>query len=1072
MAITIDPGPRQDELVESPPERLSFEAQFKKLGRLAPAETVGRGLDLAADVVERVSKGLSENPLMRAATAVGLGGGAEMGMIREQREAQQAELPPPQGFAQKASEFVGHEAPTLAAMTVGFNAGGAALTRLLTTKNPMAARAALAVGRSLGVGAEQAGEAALEGKSAREIAEQGIAAGAITLGFEGIGVVGALAMGRRFVRPERATGLENPAAMEEFTALQAETNKLRSEVLRETQAISQQLGKAGPNPAIAARGARLAERQRQLAGQEAELTNIKAAPDEFARIRKESDFLKLEQSLNADSQQLGRQIQSLEMREAEAEVRAGQAALFEQAGLVSSKRARGFQEQFERAQLATTKAQSTLAQKQAAASAAGRLAETDVGVEWMMRDIPRGVRGRQFGVVELSPAFDESAQKFALNIFRSPENVGRRNGYTGAVVTNEAINAGMEARRLSGAFSGRVEELFKELGKARTLQGNALGGPIAQSRFGIKGEFAAPVAERYQLEGLKGVEREFGPEVAEVWGKVIKEMDQLMDLAEGVAGGVRMRPIDLERNAVTAYFPQRQDMAQELVTDKAVKGLMTVAASKGRPITEAQARHTLERIRGLRRQGLKKAGSLDFQREVPGATLEKAAAGMPMITDPKRLLLMYGDELGHRVAYGRRFGPNFELRDAILERARLEGASLAELEPALDAMLGKGYFDAAMGKVGKFFTSYQILSKLGLAAIPNLSQQANNLMVGGVNNTVRALAGAFSSSDRKMLTQALGSQQGLLASLQHGAMGNPVRTRSDALLSGFLFSNLFTPAEALNRAFAAEVGAVVARDLVAKGTAGRLKGATLERARRQMATLGLDYDTIIKRGALTAEDLLTAAGREVRFAQFSPDAASLPLYWRHPFGRVVAQFKTFSFSQSKFIRDQVFNEALHGNPKPLAAMLTLYPATGEMVASTLDAIKGRERPNAFNPAAPFTDLERYVETLSYVGTMGLLYNATLASRYDDLASFVVGPTMSDLFGGIQNGTHLILGTADVGARVERAISKSPSFRYGQLLVNGAGLAEEVVSDQLRALLDEDEGKGEPASLGELRVRSQ
>ena len=53
--------------------------------------------------------------------------------------------------------------------------------------------------------------------------------------------------------------------------------------------------------------------------------------------------------------------------------------------------------------------------------------------------------------------------------------------------------------------------------------------------------------------------------------------------------------------------------------------------------------------------------------------------------------------------------------------------------------------------------------------------------------------------------------------------------------------------------------------------------------------------------------LETAIGMSARNLQFVPDVTRLPVWWGHPVGRIMFQFKNFAFNQTKFIRDQVFN---------------------------------------------------------------------------------------------------------------------------------------------------------------------
>jgi hypothetical protein len=523
--------------------------------------------------------------------------------------------------------------------------------------------------------------------------------------------------------------------------------------------------------------------------------------------------------------------------------------------------------------------------------------------------------------------------------------------------------------------------------------------------------------------------------------QIISETDDLARNFGKPMGLVPMSPDDMLRNGVRGYFPQVANISGALNESEMAKNILRAHRIKqqqfgGPKMTENEALLIARSNLGNKRGGVKRANNLDFQRSIPGSTGQKVAAGFDML-DPRSALRVYGDSIALRYGLGRRIGPQGELINAYKMVAEREGANMARVNTAVDMMTGQTFFGAAMTEFANYLTAPQILMKLGLAAIPNMSQQINNVLLGGLRNQARAIRALASKEERSHMAQAMASQEGVLSSLQQGLLaGGEAKGLKDVIISGALTAFGFTPIENLNRYMSGMVGIALARDISAKAVSGRLKGASLDRARRQMASVGLDLGAITRRGDLTEPELIEAAVRMTRQTQFVPDPTRLPTLWKHPVGRIFTQFKTFAFSQAKMIRENVFREAMEGNYRPLAYFLTLYPAAGEMVNSTIDMIKERKRPNAFDPTAPFTDLERYVETMAAVGGFGLFYNMGLSAQAGDLGRVFAGPSFSDAFDIGQ-----ILANEDRLENAQKKFERLPIYTYGKVSVTGieAGL---------------------------------
>ena len=101
------------------------------------------------------------------------------------------------------------------------------------------------------------------------------------------------------------------------------------------------------------------------------------------------------------------------------------------------------------------------------------------------------------------------------------------------------------------------------------------------------------------------------------------------------------------------------------------------------------------------KDGLARFGSIDLQRNYAGTLADKAKkfaskdgkAGY--IDDPIEAIELYMDQVGRRLAYGKRFGFNAELKDPLMRQAVAEGASPGLVNTLFDTVLGFKYSPAA-----------------------------------------------------------------------------------------------------------------------------------------------------------------------------------------------------------------------------------------------------------------------------------------------------------------------------------------------------------------------------------------
>ena len=76
---------------------------------------------------------------------------------------------------------------------------------------------------------------------------------------------------------------------------------------------------------------------------------------------------------------------------------------------------------------------------------------------------------------------------------------------------------------------------------------------------------------------------------------------------------------------------------------------------------------------------------------------------------------------------------------------------------------------------------------------------------------------------------------------------------------------------------------------------------------------------------LTGAQRIQAGRKIVERTQFKVDPQDLPGWADHPAGKIVAQFRTFSYNQSKFFSNEILKPAAKGNIAPLTRFMAAFP---------------------------------------------------------------------------------------------------------------------------------------------------
>jgi hypothetical protein len=592
-----------------------------------------------------------------------------------------------------------------------------------------------------------------------------------------------------------------------------------------------------------------------------------------------------------------------------------------------------------------------------------------------------------------------------MQMGRTPESFRGALGPTWARVFQSMEQAEIQLTLARAAVQSNVQKLKIRAGHAMGIQ--------SKKQMGKPGTFL-DVSGAWEDGGEAGVrawmtQKGRNTAQADEMVKVFQELDNMLtetaDVMSEMGADVAVNSAAaLKRAGLAKFLPHRME---DLPEREMIKRLVDSGV-----LDETEA---ADWWLGFSRDGLGKMGSSQFNLKYPGSLRDKITnQQLPYSDDIFGNIYEHLNSSHRRIAYGRIFGSQGELRDHFMLAVRREAGSGAEdiARTITEAATNTHYYPQAMRQFTRIVTGGQIASKLTLAVIPNMSQGINNVLFGGFRNTTRGLRLALNKRKRDEIIAALGAQEHLpgnlaralsegqaIKEIETGVVGKAANAM-DWLAETILRSTGFSAVEKWNRITAGSMGQVVFRDTIAKASAGKLRGLNLDVARRRLETMGVDLTDVVRRIHQEGDGfLLSQAYKDIeraavfkasQMSQFTPGVFRRPLAWNHPLGKVLTQFKSFGLNQGRFVRDQVFTEAAHGNMKPLAYFLSIYPVAGEMVGDVRNTIKatGRKEDNA---------VQRVVNDFLMVGGMGLMTDTFMAAQYGGLWEQMFGPTFSDIF---------------------------------------------------------------------------
>ncbi len=496
------------------------------------------------------------------------------------------------------------------------------------------------------------------------------------------------------------------------------------------------------------------------------------------------------------------------------------------------------------------------------------------------------------------------------------------------------------------------------------------------------------------------------PAVAEavsLWNQIGKS---LRDAA--VANG-------LDVGFIENYFPHKVNL-DNLESQLIAKGVEPATA-------RARANQFINRAKE------RKSSFLEFSREFPELDYSKNA----------ETLYDYIDDVVRRIESIKNFGVDdsklYDLADLTSDPNAVKNE--------IDYLLGKGIWGVpqAGSKASKIIRAVQTVTKLNpLTSFTNLTQNISTAQKTDIPSTLHALAQVITNPDAfYKKTIELGEIDPKTIRVFGENFEQSSLTGKYIKLIGMYGTERF------NRVMAVAAGQNYGKKLLER--AGRGSKSAI----RELKRLGVDYKSEMSEKDL--QPLLDNISKEVSKAtQFSSPKGELPMKWDTPLGKVLTQFKSFAYQQTKFVSKETkraISEAAKGNLKPLTNDLLVVgvaaPIVGEVVADVKALLSNKKREN-------MTLAERYIDNIKQGTSLGLI-DSLEGLKYGEsgVIGTLGGPTASDVYKGVKAFSDAQAGLSNYDSDksfLENIDPKNTTQRFllGNIPVAGKTISNTVVDN--------------------------
>lgn len=349
------------------------------------------------------------------------------------------------------------------------------------------------------------------------------------------------------------------------------------------------------------------------------------------------------------------------------------------------------------------------------------------------------------------------------------------------------------------------------------------------------------------------------------------------------------------------------------------------------------------------------------------------------------VLVKYLNDAYRRVNLAEKLGPNYERAEELLSSIGLKHGDDIE-------NFGRTYYqrfagtepvgDPGMKAAITTATNFQAASKLGQAVISNLSQPAYTAVVAGAKNAAKGYASVATKEGRAFAEKAGVVLDSTIREFLNESLETSGQGIAGKGAEAVLKYTGFTSVEKMNRMVAANAGKFFAQETFEK----LAKNPGNKRLRETLTKMNVNVEDALSRGELSEDDLLKAAQNIVNRTQFKVDVTELPLDWSSDYGRLITQFKKFSFKAGQMIKEEILKEMGKGNVKPFLRAAAIFPVVGAGVVKAKDTIRFGEQ----------KEYERNVaDYLAAIGTFGLFTDFFANSGRASVSglNYIAGPTL-------------------------------------------------------------------------------
>jgi hypothetical protein len=449
-------------------------------------------------------------------------------------------------------------------------------------------------------------------------------------------------------------------------------------------------------------------------------------------------------------------------------------------------------------------------------------------------------------------------------------------------------------------------------------------------RTGVKDQWTNKTFENFihATQGLEKPKNELVAKAVSEWRAVHPTIRE-----RGINAGLDIGDLGTE------YYPHFIDY-QKIFSDVNTKNAaINHLIETGQATDQEDALQKLARARDVSRN--RAFGNLEASRMLD----------LPMYDKTPNSLINYLSSSANRITQAESFGKQDEKALNLIAKAARQGYDTEAMQNAYNVSVGAKQYNPTASAVSAGIRKYITTTRLGLGALTNSAQGINT---GIVTGHMRTLASAFKQLDPK--TRAFVGDTGVIAD----AVLNDLRSQSGVeSFSSKVFGKLvnkmtapgFSQVEKFNRSVAATAGRDYALRLAQKGDEATLRN--------------LGVTGPIKNKTLTEAQQIQAARKIVEKTQFKVDPQDLPGWADSPGGKLVAQFRTFSYKQGSFVSNEILKPAAHGDLMPLGRFLAALPL-GYALYETKRVISGRPEEENKSKVA--------LQTAQNIGGFGLAFD--------------------------------------------------------------------------------------------------